>query len=75
MSAMSELDLVLREYEGARNAMVSTSGTTIVGHLQAAENVIRAADVLANFLRSQMAANAERVPPPKGPVNYMNRGG
>lgn len=60
MSAMSELDLVLAEYEDARNIMLSTSGATIVGHLQAAENVIRAADVLACFLRSQLAHNAER---------------
>jgi hypothetical protein len=55
MSVMSDLDLMLKEYEGARAAMLSAAGTTILGHLQAAENVIRAADVLACGLRSILA--------------------
>lgn len=61
MSAMSDIDLMLKEYEGARATMVSMSGTTILGHLQAAENAIRAADVLANGLRSILTANGPQM--------------
>lgn len=59
MSAMSELDLMLKEYEGARDTLRRGSfSSPVIGYLQALENALRAADVLANGLRSMVAANA-----------------
>ena len=58
MSAMSELNLVLRQYESARKAMMSTAGAWTLGHLQAADEVIRQADGLVHHLRSTLTSNA-----------------
>lgn len=59
MSAMSDIDLMLQEYQHAReNLRTSSSGHAPLSNpVLAAENVIRAADVLANGLRSILTAN------------------
>jgi hypothetical protein len=56
MSAMSDIDLMLKEYEGARSTLEGPHGS-LMGYLQAVDNTIRAANVLANGLRSMLTAN------------------
>ncbi|HJT92943.1 MAG TPA: hypothetical protein VJ777_13505 [Mycobacterium sp.] len=50
MSAMSDADLVLREYDATRRNLVRSTGG-LTGYLEAVENFIKAADAAVKVLR------------------------
>jgi hypothetical protein len=58
VSAMSELDHLLTEYQQARNVM-NHHGANLSGYIAATDNALRAADVLAHGLRSMLTANGD----------------
>lgn len=65
MSAMSDLDIMLSEYEEARAVLNRGSGSSILlSHLQAVEKVVRKADILVAGLRSMLVASGAREPDP-----------
>jgi hypothetical protein len=58
MSAMSDIDLMLQEYEAARVRL--THAVTIEAFHAAVDHVLRQGDVLAKGLRSILTANSPK---------------